>query len=70
MEDFLGSYQKKGTMRVYRRGIQLYMEWSGKDLDAILVERKKDLTPQPKEGFVEAKQRANRAEKALENFHK
>ena len=70
MEDFLGSYEKKSTMRMYRRGIELYSEWSGKDLETILSERKNDLTPRPRENFVEAKQRANRAEKALESFHK
>lgn len=70
MEDFLSSYEKKGTMRMYKRGIELYAQWCGKDLDAILAERKNDLTPRSKESFVEAKQRANRAEKALESFHK
>lgn len=27
MEDSLGSYEKKGTIRMYRRGIELYSEW-------------------------------------------
>ena len=43
---------------MYRRGIELFCEWYGKDVDTILEERKDDLTPRPNESFVDAKQRA------------
>ena len=54
---------------MYRRGIVLFREWSGKDVDTILEERKDDLTPRPNESFVDAKQRASRYEKTIEKFH-
>ena len=69
MQEFLDSYSKKSTRRMYRRGVELFCEWYGKDVDTILEERKDDLTPRPNESFVEAKQRASRYEKLLEKFH-
>lgn len=54
---------------MYRRGIELFCQWYGKDVETILEERKDDLTPRPNESFVEAKQRASRYEKLLEKFH-
>ena len=69
MQEFLDSYSKKSTRRMYRRGLELFCEWYGKDVDTILEERKDDLTPRPNENFVEAKQRASRYEKLLEKFH-
>jgi len=69
MEDFLSSFSKKTTRRMYQRGLQLFIEWYQKDIDTILAERKDDLTPKPNESPVEAKQRAKRFEKLLEKFH-
>jgi integrase len=70
MEAFLDSYSRKSTMRMYRRGLQLFSEWCQKDVETILRERKDDLTPRPNESLVDAKQRANRFERRLEDFHK
>jgi len=69
MAEFLDSYSKKSTRRMYRRGLELFCEWYGKDVDTILEERKDDLTPRPNESFVDAKQRASRYEKLIEKFH-
>lgn len=69
MAEFLDSYSKKSTRRMYRRGLELFCEWYNKDIDTILKERKDDLTPRPNESFVDAKQRASRYEKLLEKFH-
>jgi len=69
MQEFLDSFGKKSTTRMYRRGIELFCEWYGKDVETILKERKDDLTPRPSESFVDAKQRASRYEKLLEKFH-
>lgn len=68
MEKFLGSLSK-GTMKSYRRGLELFLEFYGKDVDMILAERKDDLTPRPNENLVDAKNRASRYENLLEEFH-
>ena len=68
MEKFLGSLSK-GTMKSYRRGLELFIEFYGKDADTILAERKDDLTPRPNENLVDAKNRASRYENLLEEFH-
>ncbi len=69
MDAFLNSYPKKNTRRLYKRGIEKFVSWYGKPVDEILAERKDDLTPKPKDSFVDAKQRANRYEKLLEQFY-
>lgn len=69
MNDFLDSYGKKTTRRMYKRGLELFVEWYEKDVDTILAERKDDLTPRPNENPVEVKQRKKRFEKLLEKFH-
>ena len=68
MEKFLDSLSK-GTMKSYRRGLELFIEFYGKDVDMILAERKDDLTPRPNENLVDAKNRASRYENLLEEFH-
>lgn len=68
MEKFLGSLSK-GTMKSYRRGLELFIEFYGKDIETILAERKDDLTPRPNENLVDAKNRASRYENLLEEFH-
>jgi hypothetical protein len=40
MEDFLNPYDRKSTSRVYKRGLELFLEWYGKDIEAALAERK------------------------------
>jgi len=69
MQEFLNSFSKKSTRRMYRRGLELFCEWYGKDIETILAERKGDLTPRPNEIPVDMKQRASRFEKELEKFH-
>ena len=54
---------------MYKRGIDLFCEWYGKDVETILKQRKDDLTPRANETLVDAKQRASRYEKLLEKFH-
>ena len=68
MEKFLGSLSKC-TMKSYRRGLELFIEFYGKDVDTILAERKDDLTPRPNENLVDAKNRASRYGNLLEEFH-
>ena len=69
METFLSTLSKKTGFN-WKRGIELFSEWYGKDVDTILEERKDDLTPRPNESLVDQKQRADRFEKKLEEFHK
>ncbi|MGA3289442.1 MAG: hypothetical protein ABSD42_04295 [Candidatus Bathyarchaeia archaeon] len=69
MEAYLESYPKKETRRLYKRGIELFVSWYGKSVDKILAERKDDLTPRANESLIDAKQRANRYEKLLEQFY-
>jgi len=54
---------------MYKRGLDLFCEFYGKDVDTILKERKDDLTPRPNETFVDTRQRTGRYEKLLEKFH-
>ncbi len=68
MEKFLDSLSK-ATKKSYRRGLELFIEFYGKDVDTILAERKDDLTPRPNENLVDAKNRASRYENLLEEFH-
>ena len=68
MEKFLDSLSK-GTMKSYRRGLELLIEFYGKDVETILAERKDDLTSRPNENLVDAKNRASRYENLLEEFH-
>jgi hypothetical protein len=68
MEKFLDSLSKS-TKKSYRRGLELFIEFYGKDVETILTERKDDLTPRPNENLVDAKNRASRYENLLEEFH-
>jgi len=69
MAEFLDSFSRKSTRRMYERGIELFCEWYGKDVETILKDRKDDLTPRANESLFDAKQRASRYEKLLEKFH-
>ena len=62
MKDFQSSYDRKSTSRMYKRGLELFLEWYGKDSEAVLAESKNDLTVRAKNP-VEAKQKAKRVEK-------
>ena len=69
MAEFLNSYNNKSTRRMYKRGLDLFCEFYGKDVETILKERKDDLTPRPNETLVDTRQRTGRYEKLLEKFH-
>ena len=69
MEKFLGSLAKK-TAQNWKRGIGLFTQFYGKDIDTILQERKEDLTPRKNENLIDQKNRADRFERELEKFHK
>jgi len=69
MAEFLSSYSNKSTRRMYKRGLDLFCEFYGKDVETILKERKDDMTPRPNETLVDARQRQSRYEKLLEKFH-
>jgi len=68
METFLNSLGNKHTQSMYKRGVELFVEFYGKSIDEILAERKDDFTPRPNEGVIDSKQRADRYEKLLEAF--
>ena len=42
--DHLIRGKTKGTFKSYRRGLELFLEWYGKDADTVLEERKADIT--------------------------
>lgn len=69
VEKLLGSVGKS-TANNYRRGLILFCEWYKKPVETILEERKDDLTPRPSENIIDQKQRADRYEHLLEEFHK
>ena len=69
MEAYLQSYPKKETQRLFKRGLNLFVDWYGKSVDEILAERKDDLTLRPNESLIDAKQRATHYEKLLEQFY-
>lgn len=69
MQAFLDSLGKKTTRYIYKRGIELFVDFCGKSVDEILQERKEDLTPRPKESMVDTRNRASRYERLLENFY-
>jgi len=70
VEQFLARFSNPNTVRQYKRGIEAFTQWLQKDVDAILAERKEDLTPKPNESPIEAMQRADKYENLLERFHK
>lgn len=69
MEAFIDSLSTKSTRATYKRGVELFSVFYGKTVDMILAERKDDLTPRTNENMIEAKQRANRYEKLLEQYY-
>jgi len=42
---------------LFKRGLNLFVDWYGKSVDEILAERKDDLTLRPNESLIDAKQR-------------
>lgn len=70
LSKFLDSFSSEGTRKLYRIGITKFVEWYSKDIDTVLRERREDLTPQPNENLIDAKNRASRYERLLEEFHR
>lgn len=65
-ERFLDYHKKarsKGTYKSYRRGLELFLEWCGKDADTVLAERRQDILS---ENFEDKK----RFDREIEIFYK
>jgi len=55
--------KKKSTYKSYKRGLELFLEWYGKDADTVLEERKADITS-------EALERRKNFDYQVEYFYK
>lgn len=53
---------------MYRRGIELFCKWYGKDVETILKERKDDLTPRPHESLLNLNKEQVDTRNFLKNF--
>ena len=69
VREFLDSMSNKHTRKEYRYGIKKFSDWFDKTPEEILQIRKDDLTPRPDENIIEAKHRAKRFERKIEQFH-
>jgi len=69
VKEFLDSINNKHTKKEYRYGIKKFSDWFDKTAEEILQIRKDDLTPRPDENIIEAKHRAKRFERKIEQFH-
>ena len=69
VREFLDSISNKHTRKEYRYGIKKFSDWFDKTPEEILQIRKDDLTPRPDENIIEAKHRAKRFERKIEQFH-
>jgi len=69
LSKFLESFASEATRNLYRIGIAKFVEWYSKDIDSILKERREDLTSQPNENLIDAKNRASRFDRLLEEYH-
>ena len=70
VQEFLDSLPSKGTKKVYKYGLNKFLEWSGKTANEILEERKADLTQRPNEDIVTYRNRSSNYEKIIESFYK
>ncbi len=61
--DYYKTSKSKGTHKSYRRSLDLFEEYYGKNLDTILAERKTDVTSEDFE-------RTKRFDREIEKFHK
>jgi len=61
--DYYKTSKSKGTFKSYRRSLDLFEEYYGKNLDSILAERKADVTSEDFE-------RTKRFDREIEKFHK
>jgi len=59
----------KGTRKVYKYGLNKFLEWYGKTGKEVLEERKNDLTQIPNEDIVTYRNRAANYERIIESFY-
>ena len=69
VKQFLDSVTNPNTRKSYRRGLDLFVEWYGKNAEQTLLDRKDDLTQRQGEDLIDFKNRASRLERKLEEFH-
>ncbi len=69
VQEFLDSLPSKGTKKVYKYGLNKFLEWYGKTANEVLEERKSDLTQRPNEDIVTYRNRSSNYEKIIESFY-
>jgi integrase len=69
VQEFLDSLPSKGTKKVYKYGLNKFLEWYGKTANVVLEERKDDLTQRPNEDIVTYRNRSSNYEKIIESFY-
>ena len=70
VQEFLDSLPSKGTRKVYKYGLNKFLEWYGKTGKEVLEERKYDLTQRPDEDIVTYRNRATNYERIIEKIPK
>ena len=69
VQEFLDSLPSRGTRKVYKYGLNKFLNWYGKTAEDVLKERKDDLTQRPDEDIVSFKNRASNFERLIESFY-
>lgn len=69
VQEFLDNLPSKGTRKVYKYGLNKFLEWYGKTGKEVLEERKNDLTQRPNEDIVTYRNRAANYERIIESFY-
>jgi predicted phosphoadenosine phosphosulfate sulfurtransferase len=69
VQEFLDSLPSKGTRKVYKYGLNKFLDWYGKTGKEVLEERKDDLTQRPNKDLVTYRNRASNYSKIIERFH-
>ena len=69
VQEFLDSLPSRGTRKVYKYGLNKFLEWYGKTGKEVLEERKDDLTQRPNEDIFTYRNRAANYERIIESFY-
>ena len=69
VQEFLDSLPSRGTRKVYKYGLNKFLEWYGKTGKEVLEERKDDLTQRHNEDIVTYRNRAANYERIIESFY-
>jgi len=69
VKEFLDGLPSRGTRKVYKYGLNKFLEWYGKTGKDVLEERKDDLTQRPNEDIVTYRNRAANYERIIESFY-